>query len=475
MTERTTQDETSGSALEGISGLLLLLGAMDGDGAPWRLQMLRLEGELPIGRGEPDGAEDRWLIPGETISRQHARIRGEAGGFYIEDLGSRNGTWVDGTVLRGEKSRLREGAPIVLAGQVAVFRRMSADQIAAVISEQQRPLGPVPTASPLMAVSLRRLRILAATEHPVLLAGETGAGKEVYARALHELSGRSGPFVAVNCASFQRDLFESQLFGYKRGSHSQASEDHPGILSTAEGGTLFLDEIGEMDAALQTKLLRFLQDRTFFGLGARRARQADVRIVAATQSPDRTLRADILGRFGAEAVTLPPLRKRREDLPALCRYFLRQLPAGARALDRAVVHAFCVHRWRRNIRELEATIAEAALSAADRGASRIGLTDLPRKLQELVSARGSDPAPAKVAVEGEADPVRRRPTRPELENLLREHAGQVPEVARRLGRRRELIWRWCRLLEIDPNAFKEGEPPSVHTSSRSAARSLNRR
>jgi transcriptional regulator with PAS, ATPase and Fis domain len=479
MSERTTEDDASAPAADAPSGRLMLLGELDGSGRA--LQVLNLPDELPIGRGElhvADQAEDRtqdrtqdptkdqadlrWQIPDSTISRQHARVLREGDDYFLEDLGSRNGTWVDGTILRGRRARLREGALIVLASEVAAFRRMTAEQLAAVASEQQRPLGPVGTCSPLLAMALRRLRILARTEGPILLAGETGTGKEVYARALHQLSGRPGPFVAVNCASFQRDLFESELFGYRRGSHSQASEDHPGILSTAEEGTLFLDEIGEMEPALQTKLLRFLQDRSFFGLGARRARRADVRIVAATQSPQASLRADIIGRFGAEAVTLPPLRKRREDLPALCRHFLARVPADVRSLDREAAYVLCLHRWRRNIRELEATLVEGALSAADRGAARIGLSDLPTRIRALASG----PRPRATASEDDAAPAadRQRPTRAQLEELLRAHGGQVPEVARRLGRRRELVWRWCRQMEIDPNAFKEPSPswPGSH-------------
>jgi transcriptional regulator with PAS, ATPase and Fis domain len=302
----------------------------------------------------------------------------------------------------------------------------------------------------------------------VLLAGETGTGKEVYARAVHDLSGRRGPFMALNCASFNRDLFESHLFGYKRGSHSQASEDHPGVLASAEGGTVFLDEIGEMDVTVQTKLLRFLQDKTFLGLGWTRPRRADVRIIAATQAPQTTLRKDILGRLGADPVVLPALRRRREDLPALCRHLLRRLPPeqGVRGLERSAGIAFCLYSWPRNIRELEATIAEAALSAAERGAARIDLQDLPGRLRELLRqppldddedsgpqrSRPEAPAPAAATA-----PRRERPSRSELEELLREHRGHVPAVARQLDRRRELVWRWCRLDGIDPTAYREAK------------------
>jgi transcriptional regulator with PAS, ATPase and Fis domain len=459
MEELTTQDHVSSNPADQVTAVLLLLGGFQGSDR--ELRLLRPGREVALGRGRPDGSADEWRVDDPTVSRRHARLIHESGAFFLEDLGSRNGTWVDGVHLRGQKMRLRSGSLIVMGGEAAVFRRMTADELSAIRTDDERPLGPVPTASPLLASALRRLRLLARTDQPILLAGETGVGKEVYARAVHGLSGRGGLFVAVNCASFQRELFESQLFGYKRGSHSQATEDNPGILATAENGTLFLDEIGEMDPALQTKLLRFLQEKTFFGLGATRPKKADVRILAATQSPKDTLRKDILGRLGAEAVTLPTLRRRKEDIPALCRHFLRQSVAnsGVVGFERDTCLALCLYRWPRNIRELQSVLVEAVLSAADRGASRIGLRDLPGRMRDLSApphqsgSRSSDQIPDDDIPDAPSTD-RLRPTRAQLEQLLRTHAGQVPAVARHLQRRREVVWRWCRVLSIDPTMFK---------------------
>ena len=459
MDELITEDEPRSAARAGLGDFLIIPRRFDGAGPP--LRILRLAGEVHIGRGKADVSVDAWKVDDVTVSRRHARITAEEDGLYIEDSGSRNGTWVDGWVLRGQKARLGTGSIIVLGGEVAVVRRLAADQISALTAEQEDAMGPVPTTSPALAMALRRLRVLARTDRPVLLAGETGAGKEVYARAVHDLSGRPGPFVAVNCSSFQRELLESHLFGYKRGSHSQASDDSPGILSTAEGGTLFLDEIGEMEPTLQTKLLRFLQDRSFFGVGVIRAKQADVRIIAASQSPQTTLRPDILGRFGADAVFLPPLRERREDLPALCRHFLARLPGPLQiaGFERVVCLAFCRYDWPRNVRQLEATVTEAALSAQESGAARISLTDLPAAISELVSIDEKQVGSKGTASEGDGPDLSgragSRPTRAELEALLRQHGGQVAVVARLLQRRRELIWRWCQSLGIDPRSFRD--------------------
>ena len=214
-------------------------------------------------------------------------------------------------------------------------------------------------------------------------------------------------------------------------------------------------------STLQTKLLRFLQEKTFFGLGATRPKKADVRILAATQAPRDTLRKDILGRLGAEAVTLPTLRRRKEDLPALCRHFLRESAAdtGVTGFERDTCLALCLYRWPRNIRELQSVLLEAILSAADRGASRIGLRDLPSRMRDL-AAPASEPGSRSSDQSREDDAPdapttdRLRPTRAQLEQLLRAHAGQVPAVARHLQRRREVVWRWCRILSIDPTMFK---------------------
>jgi transcriptional regulator with PAS, ATPase and Fis domain len=435
-------------------GVLVVVGSLEG--RPARARTLLLADELVIGRGPAELAPDRWAIDDDRVSRRQAVIRRAPDGYTLEDLGSRAGTWVGRALVRGARVRLKRGAAIVVGGELAVFRRMNDHERAAIDAEQERPLGPVPTASAAMATTLARLRVIAANDAPVLLAGETGTGKEVYARALHALRGGLGPFVAVNCAGLNRELFESHLFGYKRGSHSQAREDYPGVLATAEGGTLFLDEIGEIDWSMQAKLLRFLQDRTYLGLGWTRPRQANVRIVAATQRPEETLRLDILGRLGTAPFVLPPLRRRREDLPALCHHFLGRPcveATGVTGLSRDAALAVCVHAWPMNVRALEATIVEAALLAADRGARRIAITDLPAEVASCVRPRSPHATPPRQR-------SRPRPSTSELEQLLREHRGDVPAVARQLDRHRELIWRWCKADGIDPERFRNLIPRS---------------
>ncbi len=265
------------------------------------------------------------VLSDRMVSGQHLAIAPapDEGTFEITDLSSTNGTVVDGEAVESTM-RLRDGAIIFVGSHVMVFRVATELQLAAIQDEMGEPLGPVPTVNPAFALICRRLRKLAEAGQEFLLTGETGAGKEIYANAIHRVSGRKGPFIPVNCAALPRELVESELFGYARGAHSQAAMAKPGIIEQAEGGTLFLDEIGEMAPELQTKLLRFTQDRMLSPIGGVRARHIDTRIIAATsrttgltESGSGGLRADLAARLGAEPIRIPPLRDRIEDLGAL--------------------------------------------------------------------------------------------------------------------------------------------------------------
>ena len=264
------------------------------------------------------------------ISAQHMAITPapDEGVYELTDLSSTNGTIVDGEPVE-TTVRLRDGSIIFVGSHVLVFRVTTVAQRTAIEAELSNPLGPVATANPAFAMVCQKLRKLAAAGEELLLTGETGVGKEVYAEAVHRASGRTGRFVAINCAAIPRELVETELFGYARGAHSQAAMAKGGIIEEAENGTLFLDEIGEMAPELQTKLLRFTQDRMLSPVGGLRARRIETRIVAATsrtaapsQSGSLGLRVDLAARLGAEPIRIPPLRERVEDLGALASHLL---------------------------------------------------------------------------------------------------------------------------------------------------------
>lgn len=283
----------------------------------------------------------------------------------------------------------------------------------------------------------------------------------MYARAVHEASGRSGEFVALNCAALPETLIESELFGYSKGAHSAASRDKPGLVEQAEGGTLFLDEIGDMSLSAQAKVLRFLQDRHVLPLGASRSRPVDVRVLAASRWGVRNdveedgravpgIRVDLAARLGPEPIVLPPLRDRMEDVALLASAFVSQLGAPRRLTSAAWRRLF-FYEWPGNIRALEKAVSKAAVLCGD--------GDLI-KAEHFVGLE----SPAKKPTSQEpvtSDNMKRRsrqetPDRAALEACLSRNGGDVPAVARELGRERTLVWRWIRKHEIDVRRFRGG-------------------
>ncbi|QOY89386.1 sigma-54-dependent transcriptional regulator [Paludibaculum fermentans] len=238
--------------------------------------------------------------------------------------------------------------------------------------------------SPAMLHLLARVRRVAPHFTTALVSGETGSGKELVARALHTWSGELGSFVTCNCASIVDTLFESELFGHKRGSFTGATDDRPGLVLAAANGTLFLDEIGEMPLLLQAKLLRLLQNREVRPLGDNNAVKVELRIVAATnrdlrkQVADGTFREDLFYRLSTVHFPVPPLRERQEDLPLLIRHFLMDCAAryskpGLNLSRRAEI-VLNRYFWPGNIRELENSLNYACMMAQN---SVVDIGDLP--------------------------------------------------------------------------------------------------
>ncbi|HVY47884.1 MAG TPA: sigma-54 dependent transcriptional regulator, partial [Minicystis sp.] len=201
-----------------------------------------------------------------------------------------------------------------------------------------------------------------------LVTGESGTGKELVARAIHAHSERKdGPFVAVNLAALPPTLVESELFGHEKGAFTGATSRREGRFETAAGGTLFLDEIGDLDLALQTKLLRVLQEGTFERVGGNETLRASARIVAATsrpvlpKSPGATLREDLFYRLAVLHIELPPLRERRSDIPLLVQAFLARLPGPRRAVSERAMQALAAHAWPGNVRELFHALERASV------------------------------------------------------------------------------------------------------------------
>jgi len=227
---------------------------------------------------------------------------------------------------------------------------------------------------PRLQAALKLLRRVAPTESTVLLTGESGTGKELFARAIHRLSGRrDGPFVAVNCAAIPEGLVENELFGHEKGAFTGADRRQAGRFEMADGGTLFLDEIGELGAAIQGKVLRALEERTFERVGGGRTLSVDVRLVAATNRDleamvaDGSFRSDLYFRLAVFPIELPALRDRASDIPLLARHLLREIAArhgrtAPVASDEALA-LLAERRWEGNVRELANVLERAVILA----------------------------------------------------------------------------------------------------------------
>lgn len=259
--------------------------------------------------------------------------------------------------------------------------------------------------SPAITHAVSMAKKIAPADATVLLTGETGTGKEVFAQAIHQGSKRNDkPFVALNCSAFTKELLEGELFGHKAGAYTGATKDKKGLIETAEGGTLFLDEIGELHIELQAKLLRVLENREFVRLGDTRVTSVDLRIIAATnrrleqEIAEGNFREDLYYRLNTFIIDLPPLRERAADIPALAEHFLKLLagrenrpqlsfsPAARELLQR--------HTWKGNARELRNTIERAViLSDSD----EIRPEDLPYEVQQ--QRAGAAPQLSLAAVE----------------------------------------------------------------------------
>ncbi len=214
--------------------------------------------------------------------------------------------------------------------------------------------------------AIERVRQLALrfgpSAHPVMIRGESGSGKELVAAAVHAASGRSGPFLAVNCGALPDTLVESELFGAERGAYTDATS-RPGLFEQAHGGTLFLDEVGEMPRSAQATLLRVLEDKAVKRLGTTSGRFVDVRVISAScrdiDPASGVLRHDLHYRLGVLSIEVPPLRERREDIPMLAAALLRRDGAGTRRLSEAAVEKLASHAWPGNVRELRNVLARA--------------------------------------------------------------------------------------------------------------------
>lgn len=312
--------------------------------------------------------------------------------------------------------------------------------------------------SPAFLCEMQKVRRVARCDAPVLISGETGTGKELCARAIHRLGRRRGkPFVPLAGGAIPADLVENELFGHAREAFTGATTPRSGLVAQAEGGTLFLDEIDSFPLSSQVKLLRFLQDLEYRPLGARRSRQADVRILAATNGDlgqlldEGSLRSDLYYRLNTVPIMLPPLRHRQEDIVPLARHFLQkhgaELGAKARRFSPEALMKLQLHRWPGNVRELEQVVQRAVILGGDGEA--IGKAAIQLDCKPGVEPSFSfQEAKAQVVAEFE---------RSFIESLLRAHRGNITRAARTAQKNRRAFWELMRKHGIDADRYRHLE------------------
>ena len=386
------------------------------------------------------GTEHLGLDRDDRASREHAALIYDGHAIRIEDLGSRNGTFVDGQRLDGS-CELVMGSVVGIGHVLAVVAPMS-----------PFPVGRDDTPMRGISAALGRVmhRVSVASPRPVtvLIAGETGVGKELVARALHDKSGREGPFLSVNCSAISDGVLHSELFGHARGAFSGAGSERPGLVRSAAGGTLFLDEIGDASPALQASLLRLLEQGEYRPVGSDRNDKSDVRVVAAThvdlsEAVERgDFRRDLHARLRRWVIDVPPLRQRREDVLAIARHFVRQVAGERIALSRRFMQALLLHDWPDNVRELHAVIEESVLMRGDREELEPGdsFTATLRPLEPSLPTPRSPPV--------------RRPSPKKLEERYLALGCRANALADELGIGRTTLYRWCRELGVDLTAIR---------------------
>ncbi len=386
------------------------------------------------------------------MSSTHARLVREGDTWSLVDQGSKNGSRLNGQGT--EKAALSDGDILELGSTFLVFRRCAEGASDVTADEATAPLG-MATLHGALEKAIGRLARVARSEISVILLGESGVGKEVFARAIHEASSRAGPLLAINCGALPATLVEAELFGCKKGAFSGAVSDRVGLVRSADGGTLLLDEIGDLPLSSQAALLRVLQEREVMPVGATRAVPVDVRVIAATHrdlaglAAAGTFREDLLARLSGFTLKLPPLRERIEDLGMLIRALLKRL-APARAehvtFTRRAARALVSHAWPKNVRELEKCLEAALVLAGD---AALDLEHLPEAL--VGSSAPATPAlPTAPPASRPEDEERRR----DLKRLLAANRGNLTAVAREMGKARFQVQRWIKRYALRPGDYR---------------------
>jgi transcriptional regulator with GAF, ATPase, and Fis domain len=421
-----TQDRASQPGGRAEPGVVLVFGSS----GPTMIAARVPKDGLELGRASFGGALDS----DDRVSRNHVRVTRSGDAFLVEDAGSRNGTRLGGEAL--------ERPSVAAHGAIVRFGRSIIVLVSDVRPfEQPRPIDDgALIVGPTLRAAHAAVKLAAAESPTLLLHGESGSGKELAAKLFHDASGRTGPLVAVNCAAIPAGLAERLLFGAKKGAYSGA-DDAEGYVQSAHDGTLFLDEVAELDAAVQSKLLRAIETHEALPLGASKPRKVDVRFVFATHRDLRgeaqrgAFRQDLYYRIARPLVVVPALRDRKEDVPWLV---ARAVTARQRGADSdaelrvhpSLVEACLLRTWPGNVRELVAEVKQAALRAKSAGRD------------EVTSAELGDDAGRSLTPESARKVDAESPDDARIARTLAGVGGNVTRAAKTLGMHRTQLRRW---------------------------------
>jgi len=447
-------DDTA--TLGGETADALTLGALEPAGR-WGLVILHSPGktkhgrevplEAPLRIGREGGLPLDLALADRRVSRTHAVVRQQEGGYEICDLGSHNGTFVNGK--RRERALLEAGAVIRVGDTVMAFEALP---------EVSLPDDPELVGRSRALCGVRRhIDRVAGSEIPVLILGETGTGKEVVARRIHAISGRRGPFVAVNCASIPPQLTEATLFGHQKGSFTGATSDAEGFFGSAADGTLFLDEVGELQLECQPKLLRVLDTREYVPVGAVQPRHTDACIIAATnafleaEAAAGAFRLDLFARLAGFVIRVPPLSARRSDIPLLAEHFLHQQePSREIGWTAGFIEKLALFDWPLNVRGLRLVMQRLGLLGVTGPLRAAHLRGVLEGLELSQTSRHSRADAAQVQRQRTAT----RPTREELCERLTQLKGNIALVARSFGKDPKQIYRWLDHFGLNADGFR---------------------
>lgn len=416
-----------------------------------RIWSLELGESHIVGRGQsrPTSVADA------LVSSRHLRLSHSERGTTVEDLGSGNGTFLDGRRLK-ETSILTPTSVLSFGDTLAVVDDPpDPGDLPSVPGSEDPDLDSLVGISQRAEALRRSLSTVAPLDGAALLLGQTGVGKEVAARAVHDLGHRSGEFIAINCAAIPTEVAEAELFGHTAGAFSGAQSAREGYFVRAGKGTLFLDEVGDLAAPLQAKLLRVLEAGVVQPLGGEgREIPVDARVVAATNKDlwHSEFRSDLLARLTDWVVRIPSLVERRADILELWWSFERKVSGRLRPMTAEFAEALLLHDWPRNIRELR-KLAHGICTLVPRE-DGLDLPALPPPMQEVIRQRfTASSTPIMRTVVEEGDP-RAGPGREVLVAALRVAKGNVKQAALDNGWHRNQVYRWLKRLAIEPEDYR---------------------